>query len=283
MASPRSLGPDPLDAAPADPRHERILLALVDKIRVLDMIRATHALDRWSSWAHESSESDLREGLILLSSESDRLQERQRIAQSRRAGLDIVQLAASQALSERIEQRLIEIEQCRVRLEDLVERIEDEVEVDSIELQRPLSRPDGTVISFVDIWVTLRVTYWRISRGTDLGDHERRIRYEGVSAQHLTRSFAIHVRTTPASVVATLRSFRLVQAYAGDAIPILVCPPSPHRELLISQGIGVFEWTTLDAPLPSDDTLPQSVGVRRQRRENMSSRARPISPASVYE
>jgi HPt (histidine-containing phosphotransfer) domain-containing protein len=283
MASHRSLEPDSRDQAPIDSRHERILLALADRTRVLDVIRASHALDRWSSWAHESSNADLHEGLSLLESERDRLQERLRIARSRRDGLDTVQLAGSQALSERIEQRLIEIDQSRARLEELIERLQDEVEVDSIELQRPLSRPDGTVISFVDLWVSLRVTYWRISRGTDLGDHERRVRYESVSAQHLTRSFAIHVRTTPASVVATLRSFRLIQAYAGDAIPILVCPPTQHRELLTSQGIGVFEWTTMDAVLPQDDTRVQSVGVRRQRRENVNRLARLNTPAGGYE
>src|SRR2546428_799239 len=108
--------------------------------------------------------------------------------------------------------------------------------VESTEWQRPLTLQDGAVVGFVDLWVTLRVTSYRVSQGNDPTDPEQRVRYEGYSVHHLIRSVALFVEPTVPSLSGLVRQVRYAQAYAKNALPVLVtCRPT--APVLAQQGI----------------------------------------------
>ena len=251
--------------------RDRMLVALTEKSTLLQVVEATHGVRSWASWARESSAADMREGLALIDEESGRLDERLRHLRTRAAGAaDDLARASTEAECDRLVRRLQELVDQREQLELLAGRLRADaasntegVEVEAIEWQRPLVLGDGSVAGFVDLWATLRVTYYRIVRGNDGGDHERRPRYEGYSSQHLSRSYMVSVAPAIRSLSETVRRIRFAQAHAREALPLLVTCTPLAPELLAGQGIPTFVWSPDGGASAAPGT---SLATRRVRR-----------------
>ena len=245
--------------------RDRMLIALTDKRAILQLVEATHGATSWSGSACASSQRELQEGLDLIEAEKARLEERLRAERARRPRLSAgVERAASDAAVERLLCRLQELADHREHLTGLMGRIRAEVDVESIEWQRPLTLQDGSVVGFIDLWATLRVTSYRISQGNDPADPEQRARYEGYSVHHLIRSVALFVEPTVPSLSGLVRQVRYAQAYAKNALPILVTCQPIASELLAQQGIPTYVWSPDVAPvLTAAATAPPGRRVRR--------------------
>jgi hypothetical protein len=242
-----------------------MLVALTDKNVILQVAEATHGATSWSTSASNSSERELQDGLGLIETERARLEERLQADRTRRSRLGSgLEQAACDASIERLLCRLQELADHREHLAGLVGRIRAEVDVESIEWQRPLTLQDGSVVGFVDLWATLRVTSYRVSQGNDPGDPEQRVRYDGYSVHHLIRSLALFVEPTVTSLTGLVRQVRYAQAYAKNALPVLVTCQPTASELLAQQGIPTFVWSPDAVPvLPA---AAPNVSSRRPRR-----------------
>ncbi len=234
--------------------RDRILIALTDKPTILRVLEATHSASKWASAALSGSRSELAQGLELVEAERARLAERLRTAQARGRGLpDGVRRSATDAACERIECRLAELREAAAQLTSLKERARAELEVESIEWQRPLTVGEGEVevVGYVDLWVSVRTSTYRIQQGTDPWDAEGRPRYEGCSLHHLVRTVAIQVEPTIHSLSALVRRVRFVQTHARSALNLVVTCDRFGTDLLAAQGIPTFVWTPETAAKPS--------------------------------
>jgi hypothetical protein len=245
--------------------RDRILVALTDKSVILGVVEATHGAASWSASACGSSQRELQDGLDLIAAERARLEERLEMERARRpcvpAGLG---QAACDASIERVLCRLQELVEHREHLVGLIGRIRAEVDVESIEWQRPLAHQDGSVVGFVDLWATLRVTSYRVSRGNDPTDPEQRLRYEGYSVHHLIRSVALFVEPTVLSLSGLVRQVRYAQAYAKNTLPVLVTCQPTAPELLAQQGIPTYVWSPdVEPVLPAGGATVVGRRVRR--------------------
>src|SRR5262249_22785295 len=196
------------------------------------------------------SQRELQEGLDLIAAERRRLDERLEIERARRpsapAGLGQAACAAS-------------IERLLCRAQELAGHHQHPTargggsrgagDRESLEWQRPLTLQDGSVVGFVDLWATLRVTSYRISQGNDPTDPEQRVRYEGYNVHHLIRSVALFVEPTVGSLSGLVRQVRYAQAYTKNALPVLVTCEPTASELLAQQGIPTYVWSPDVAPV----------------------------------
>lgn len=256
--------------------RDRILIALTDKAVMLKVADATHGAASWTASAISSSQRELQEGLDLIDAERARLDANLRNERERRARLSPgIELAACESECERLLCRLQELVDHREQLTGLQTRVRAEVEVESIEWQRALALADGSVAGFVDIWATLRVTSYRVTQGADPGDHEQRPRYEGYSVHHLIRSLALFVEPTVESLTGLVRQVRYAQAYAKNALPVLVTCRPVATDLLASQGIPTYVWSPIATPIAS---LPAAPSTSR-RVKRVSAIRRPPAPA----
>jgi hypothetical protein len=242
-----------------------MLIALTDKKVILQLVEATHGATAWSASASVSSQRELQEGLDLIDAEKARLEERLQGERARRPRLSAgLAQAAGDASIERLLCRLQELADHREQLAGLIGRVAAEVDVESIEWQRPLTLQDGSVVGFVDLWATLRVSSYRISQGSDPSDPEQRARYEGYSVHHLIRSIALFVEPTVPSLSGLVRQVRYAQAYAKNALPVLVTCQPTASELLAQQGIPTYVWSPDVAPAGPADA-PALAGRRVRR------------------
>jgi ribosomal protein L18 len=258
--------------------RDRMLVALTNKSVMLQVVEATHGAASWSQSACGSSQRELQEGLDLIEAEKSRLAERLQAERARRPRLPAsVEQAACDASIERLLCRLQELADHREHLAGLAGRIRAEVDVESIEWQRPLTLQDGSVVGFVDLWATLRVTSYRVSQGNDPADPEQRLRYEGYNVHHLIRSVALFVEPTVPSLSGLVRQVRYAQAYAKNALPVLVTCQPTATELLAQQGIPTYVWSPDVAPvLPA---VEPAVASRRVRRATSVRRAPAPEPS----
>jgi hypothetical protein len=241
--------------------RDRILIALTDKPTILRVLEATHSASEWANAALSSSRSELTQGLELVEAERTRLEERLRMAKTRGRGLpEGLGRSATDAACERIECRLVELREAATHLTSLKERARAELEVESIEWQRPLTVGDGEVeiVGYVDLWVSVRTATYRIQQGTDPWDAEGRPRYEGCSLHHLVRTIAIQVEPTIRSLSAVVRRVRFVQTHARSALNLVVTCDRFGTEVLAAQGIPTFVWTpeTVSKPSTPKGALP---------------------------
>jgi hypothetical protein len=276
-AHSRSRAPN-LSASPDATIRDGMLVALTDKNVILRVVEATHGASSWSASACGSSRRELQEGLDLIVVEKARLEERLQMERTRRPRIAAaLERAACDASIERLLCRLQELADHRGQLSGLIERLRPEVDVESIEWQRPLTLQDGSVVGFVDLWATLRVTSYRVSQGNDPSDPEQRVRYEGYSVHHLIRSVALFVEPTVPSLSALVRQVRYAQAYAKNALPVLVTCQATATELLAQQGIPTYVWSPAEAPvLPAP---APTVPGRRVRRVTSVRRAPAPAPS----
>lgn len=261
--------------------RDRMLIALTDKNVIMRVVEATHGATSWSTSACGSSQRELQEGLDLIAAERRRLEERLEVERARRpsapAGLG---QAACDASIERLLCRLQELADHREHLAGLVGRIRAEVDVESIEWQRPLTLQDGSVVGFVDLWATLRVTSYRVSQGNDPTDPEQRVRYEGYSVHHLIRSVALFVEPTVASLSGLVRQVRYAQAYAKNALPVLVTCQPTASELLAQQGIPTYLWSPdVASVLPAESGTVVGRRVRRTTSVRRADAPEPSQPS----
>jgi hypothetical protein len=258
--------------------RDRILVSLTDKNVILQVVEGTHGATSWSVSACGSSQRELQEGLDLIATEKARLEERLQVERARRPRLTPgLEQAACDASLERLLCRLQELADHREHLAGLIGRIRPEIDVESIEWQRPLTLQDGSVVGFVDLWATLRVTSYRVSQGNDPGDPEQRVRYDGYSVHHLIRSVALFVEPTVPSLSGLVRQVRYAQAYAKNALPVLVTCQPTASELLAQQGIPTYVWSAQSGPgLPAP---APTVGSRRVRRVTTVRRAAEPQPS----
>jgi hypothetical protein len=259
--------------------RDQMLIALTDKATMLKLVEVTHGSSSWSSSANSSSVRELQEGIDLIDAERARLDERVKLERLRRERMGAsVEIAACDAVIERLMCRLGEIADHREHLTNLIGRVRPEVEVESIEWQRPLALADGEVVGFVDLWATLRVTSYRVTQGNDPHDHEQRMRYEGYSVHHLIRSVGLFVEPSVRSLTDLVRRVRYAQAYAKNLLPVLVTCTPTASELLAGQGIPTYQWSAAGTALVALDSAP--VMSRRIKRVTSVRRA-PAQPAPL--
>lgn len=249
--------------------QDRVLASLSDKAVMRRLLETTHSASEWASAAVTSSKTELNQALELIDAERRRLEERlvsQRLRASRLR--DEVKLSATAAECERIESRLDELTEQRKHVLSLQERVRPELEIESIEWQRPLTVGEGEVeiVGYVDLWVSVRTSAYRVQQGADPWDPEGRSRYEGATLHHLIRTVALHVQPTIRSFSALIRQVRFVQTYARNSLPLVVTCSGFGLEVVAGQGIPTYVWQ------PERDGQPA-------RAESALAHAQPTLPA----
>jgi hypothetical protein len=258
-------------SAPQLNPQDRILVALSDKALMRRVLETTHSASEWASAAITGSKTELNVGLELIDSERRRLEERL-VSLRLRAGAirDEVKQSATAAECERIESRLDELTEQRKHVTSLQERVRPDLEIEAIEWQRPLTVGEGEVevVGYVDLWVSVRTSAYRVQQGADPWDPEGRARYEGATLHHLIRTVALHVAPSIRSLSALIRQVRFVQTYAKNSLPLVVTCTPVGADVLAGQGIPVYVWeperdaspVRADAALTHARSYPAALG-----------------------
>lgn len=224
--------------------RDDLLIELTDRVALRRVIEATHGASAWGTAALNASRVNIRQGLALIEDERARLEDRLR---SRRDQLEAIGSAtarvAFEAEIERIYCRQAEIANHQTYLTSTFDRLHSEVEIETIEWQRPLLLADGSVAGYVDLWATVRATCHRIAHGADPWDPEGRQRYEGTSVHHLIRSIAIVVEPRIDLLSGLIRRVRFTLALAKNALPVVVTCDGSYSAILAAQGIPSYVWS----------------------------------------
>jgi len=225
--------------------HDRVLVSLSDKATLRRVLETTHSASEWASAAVTGAKTELGTALELIDAERRRLEERLVSARLRAGSLrDDVKRSATAAECERIETRLDELAEQRKHVESVKARIRPDLEIESVEWQRPLTVGEGEVevVGYVDLWASVRTSTYRLQQGADPWDPEGRSRYESIGLHHLIRTVAIHVEAQVRSLSGLIRQVRFVQTYAKNSLPLVVTCAPLGVDVLTAQGIPVFVW-----------------------------------------
>lgn len=246
--------------------RDRVLVSLSDKATLRGVLETTHSASEWANAAVTAGRTELSTALELIDAERKRLEERLVSARLRPGSLrDEVKRAAVAAECERIETRLDELCEQRKHVQSLQSKLKPELEIESIEWQRPLTigESEVEVVGYVDLWASIRTSTFRVTQGADPWDPEGRSRYEGVGLHHLIRTVAIHVEPNVRSLGGLVRQVRFVQAYAKNSLPLVVTCAPLGTDVVAAQGIPVFIWDP-DAIAPSTRPTGALAAAKKQ-------------------
>lgn len=241
--------------------RDEILAQLLGRSALIEVLQTAHPVAAWADWSRMTSLAEIADGLELLDEEERRLDAQHQRGRRKQSSECEIDRAVAAAEVERIDHRLTVIGEQRRYLRSRSEQVEVSVEIESAELEHPLLAPSGDVVGYVDLFVTLKIPYVRLVRGSDPLDPESRPRYEACTSQHLEKSFALHVVPVIHSLSGTVKRVRFVQAYARESLPILITTAAFQPEILASQGIPTYVWSATRAHSAERLALPPG-GVR---------------------